>query len=129
MDGAGWNSEEYGTCNAEVNKFKNFHLGRGERKVRLKDSQFRGQAMKQVGDFTYVGSVFDSDGKVIQNIERRRTGSMQAFGTLRRRLWGRWEVSLKLKLKVFHAIVLPVLLHSAATWTLTRVEERRQVTF
>ena len=45
---------------------------------------------------------------------------------LRCRLWGRREVSLKFKMKVFNDVVLPVLLYGATAWALTRTEERRQ---
>ena len=46
------------------------------------------------------------------------------FGTLRRRLWGRREVSLKVQTKIFNAVVLPVLLYGPNEWALTRTEER-----
>ena len=81
--------------------------------------------MKQVEEFIYLGSVFASDGRIIQDIERRREGATRSFGTLRRRLWGRREVSLKVKMKVFNATVLPVLLYGATARALTQTEERR----
>ena len=111
--------------NISVNKSEILYIGRGEGNVRSEDLQLRGQAMKQVEEFIYLGSVFTSDGKVMQDIERRRAGATRAFGTLRRRLWGRREVSLKVKMKVFNAIVLPVLLYGATAWALTRTEEKR----
>ena len=40
-------------------------------------------------------------------------------------MWGRREISLKIKMKVFNAIVIPVLLYGATAWALTRTEERR----
>ena len=66
-----------------------------------------------------------SDGKYIQDIERRRAGATRAFGTLRKRVWGRREISLKIKMKIFNAVVIPVLLYGATAWALTRTEERR----
>ena len=44
---------------------------------------------------------------------------------LRRRLWGRREVSLKVKMKSFSAVVLPVLMNGTTSWVLTRTEEKR----
>ena len=63
--------------------------------------------------------------KSIQDIEQRRAGAKRAFGTLKRRLWGRRDVSLKVKMKVFNAVVLLVLLYGATAWALTRTEEKR----
>ena len=73
----------------------------------------------------HIGSVFTCDGKSIQDIERKRAGGTQAFGTLKRRLWGRRDVSLK----IFNAVVQPVLLHGTTAWALTRTEERRLYAF
>ena len=81
--------------------------------------------MKTVEELTYLGSVMASNGKFAQYIERRRAAATRAFDILRRRLWGRREVSLKVKTKIFNAVVLPVLLYGATVWTLTRTEERR----
>ena len=81
--------------------------------------------MKHVEEFIYLGSTIASDGRVIHDIERRRALARNAFGALRRRLWGRREVSLKVKMKIFNAVVLPVLLYGASAWAVTRTEENR----
>ena len=101
------------------------YIGRGEGDVRIEDMVLRGQRMKQVEEFAYLGSVFTGDGKFAQDVERTRAGATRAFGTLKRRLWGRRDVSLKVKMKIFNAVVLPVLLYGASTWALTRTEELR----
>ena len=46
----------------------------------------------------------------------------------RRRLWGRREVSLKVKMKICNAVLLPVLLYGATACALTRTEQRRLYT-
>ena len=84
--------------------------------------------MKQVEDFTYLGSVLTSDGKFVQDIERRAEAT-RAFGMLRRRLWDRREVSLKVKIKIFKAVMMSVLMYGATSWALTGTEERRLDTF
>ena len=61
----------------------------------------------------------------MQDIERRRTVATRAFGILRQSMWGRREISLKVKMRVFKAIVLPFLLYGAIAWALCRTEERR----
>ena len=40
-------------------------------------------------------------------------------------LWGWREVSLKVKINVFNAVALPVLLYGVTAWALTKTEERR----
>ena len=111
--------------NISAKKSEVLYIGRGEGDVRIEDMELRGQRMKQVEEFVYLGSVFTSDGKFVQDIERRRAGATRAFGTLKRRLWGRREVSLKVKMTIFNAVVLPVLLYGATAWLLTQTEERR----
>ena len=44
---------------------------------------------------------------------------------LRRILWGRREINLKVKTKIFKAVILPVLICVAISWVLTRMEESR----
>ena len=111
--------------NISARKSEVLFIGRGEGDVRMEDLQLRGQPMKRVEEFTYLGSIITSDGKSIQDIERRRAGATRAFGTLRKRMWGRREISLKVKMKVFNALVIPVLLYGATAWALTKTEERR----
>ena len=63
--------------------------------------------------------------KFTYDIERKRAGTTSAFGMLGRRLWRRRKISLKVKMKVFNAVVLPVLLYGTTAWALTRAEKRR----
>ena len=80
--------------------------------------------MKKVEEFTNLGSVMINIGKLTQDHEERRAAATRAFGTLKCRLGGRGEVSLKMKKKIFNVVVLPVLLCIANAWALTRAEER-----
>ena len=66
-----------------------------------------------------------SNGKLTQDIERRRARATKEFGMLRRRLWGKREISLKVKMRIFNAVVLSVLLYGTTAWALTRTQERR----
>ena len=45
------------------------YIDRGESDVRVEDVQLRGQAMKTVEVFTYLGSVMASNSKFSQDIE------------------------------------------------------------
>ena len=111
--------------NISARKSEVLFIGRDEGDIRMEDIELRGQPMKQVNEFTYLGSVISSDGKLLKDIEKRRAAATRAFGMLRARMWGRREISLKVKMKVFNAIVLPVLMYGATAWALTRTEEAR----
>ena len=115
--------------NISAKKSEILYIGRGDSDVRVEDVRLRGQAMKAVDEFTYLGSVMASNGKFTQDIERRRAGATRAFGMLGRRLWGRREISVKVKMRIFNAVVLPVLLYGATAWALTRTEESRLDSF
>ena len=106
-----------------------YTIGRGEGDVRIEDMVLRGQRVKQVEQFAYLGGVFTSDGKFTQDVEIRRTGATRAFGTFKRSLWGRRDMSVKVKMKIFTTVALPLLLYGTSTWALTRTEQRRLDTF
>ena len=72
--------------NISAKKSEILYIGRGVSDVRVEDVQLRGQAMKTVEEFTYLGSVMASNGKFTQDIERRRAAATRAFGMLRCRL-------------------------------------------
>ena len=111
--------------NISAKKSEVMYVGRGQGNVRAEDIQIRGQTVREVEEFTYLGSVVTADGRINQDIERRRAGARRAFGSLRQRLWSRREISLKVKMRIFNAIVLPVLLYGATAWAVTRTEENR----
>ena len=56
---------------------------------------------------------------------KRGAGALRAFGIMKRRLWGRREVSLKVKMKIFKAMVVPALTYAASTWAMTRTYKKR----
>ena len=111
--------------NISAKKSEVMYVGRGSGEVRVEDVTLRGETIREVGEFTYLGSVVTTDGKSTKDIEKRRAGARRAFGTLRQRLWKRREISLRVKMKIFNAIILPVLLYGATAWALTRTEENR----
>ena len=78
------------------------YIGRGEIDVRVEDVRPRGQAMRAVDVFTYLGSVMASSGKFTQVVDRRRAGATRAVGMFTCRLCGRKEISVKVKMKIFN---------------------------
>ena len=75
-------------------------------------------------DFTYLSSVVTSDGKCIHDNEKGG-GATRTFGKLKQRRWGRTEKSLNIRLKVFNAIVILLLLYGVTAWAPKTTEERR----
>ena len=66
------------------------------------------------------GKCVPSDGKLTLDIERRKSGGTRLFGTLKRKLFGKRDVSLRVKMKVFKCVVIPVLLCGTTAWVLSR---------
>ena len=79
-----------------------------------------GNALKNVDTFKYLGSCINSaanlDDKVLCLISR----ASQAFGRLHTRVWHERGTSIKTKLRVYRAVVLPSLLYGCETWTCYR---------
>ena len=75
--------------NISTKKSEILYIERGVSNIRVEDVQLRGQTMKTVEEFTYLGSVIASNGKFTQDIERRRAAATRAFEMLRCWLWGR----------------------------------------
>jgi len=100
-------------------------IGREQEQLRTENVELRGERLKQTEEYIYLGSAITSDGRHVRDMERRRAGAARAFGTMKRRLWGRREVSLKVKMKIYNAVVVPVLTYAASTWAMTRTEERK----
>ena len=81
-----------------------------------------GNALKNVDTFKYLGSCINSaanlDDEVLCHISR----ASQAFGCLHTQVWHERgiSISIKTKLRVYRAVVLPSLLYGCETWTCYR---------
>ena len=58
--------------NISANKSENLYNDRGDRTVRLREVSLRGQSVKQVEEFVYLGGVILSNGKFALDIKKRR---------------------------------------------------------
>jgi hypothetical protein len=117
-------TQEYG-INISTAKSEIVHVGRQEEILMVEDVELRNQQLKQVNKFVYLGSVFTNDGRCWPDVERRMAISTTAYNGLVSKLWRRREVSTKVKMRIFNAVILPVMLYGATAWTLTQKEERR----
>ena len=79
--------------------------------------------LNSVLKFTYLGSTTLSNGCIDVEIQRRMAKASTSFGLLRHRLWNNRHVFMRVKGKIYRAIVLSTLLCGAEAW----IVYRRQV--
>ena len=76
--------------------------------------------LTHVKEFTYLGSIIASDGHIEAELQKRMSKASMSFWRLRERLWNNHNVSIRLKGKIYRAIILSTLLYGAETWTVYR---------
>ena len=79
-----------------------------------------GNALKNVDTFKYLGSCINSAANLDDEVLCRISRASQAFGRLHTRVWHKRGISIKTKLSVYRAVVLPSLLYGCETWTCYR---------
>ena len=76
--------------------------------------------LTHVKEFTYLGSIIASDGHIEAELKKRMSKASMSFGRLRERLRNNHNVSIRVKGKIYRAIILSTLLYGAETWTVYR---------
>ena len=76
----------------------------------------KGQTLKAVNNFTYLGSTLSRNVVIDDEVNRRLAKASASFGRLRKMVWGRRGISTKTIIKVYRAIVLTTLLYGCETW-------------
>ena len=79
-----------------------------------------GNALKNVDTFKYLGSCINSAANLDDEVLCRISRASQAFGRLHTRVWHERGISIKTKLSIYQAVVLPSLLYGYETWTCYR---------
>ena len=77
-----------------------------------------GTSLEQVNSFIYLGSMFTSDGRCVQDVRRRIGIAKSAFTSLEKVLKSR-DIKLQLRIRVLKCYVWSTLLYGSETWTLT----------
>jgi hypothetical protein len=88
-----------------------------------------GEEVKRVNEFVYLGSLLTVDGKSRSDINRRIRLAAFRYEQLRKSVWQQRAVSLKTKMRIYSAIILPTLLYGAESWTCGEEEYNRLNTF
>ena len=94
-------------------------------RTREEDIMVDGNKLNSVLEFTYLGSTISSDGCIDDEIQRRMAKASASFGRLRQRLWNNHHVSMRVKGKIYRAIVLSTLLYGAEAWTVYRRQVKK----
>ena len=84
-----------------------------------------GTALKNVEDFTYLGSCLSSSGGLDAEISCQLSKTSNAFGCLWTRVWREGGITQASKLVVYRAVVLPTFLYGCDTWTCYRRHLRK----
>jgi len=77
------------------------------------------QIVPKVKEFKFLGSLVPGCASDVKN---RISLASQAFGRLRNKIWTSRDVSRKLKIRLYKALILPIAVYGSETWT-TRNEE------
>ena len=93
--------------------------------TREEDIMVDGNKLNSVLEFNYLGSTISSDGCIGDEIQRRLAKASASFGQLRQRLWNNHHVSMRVKGKIYRAIVLSTILYGAEAWTVYRQQVKR----
>ena len=94
-------------------------------RTREEDIMVDGNKLNSVLEFTYLGSTTSSDGFIDNEIQRRMAKASASFGRLRDILWNNHHVSMRVKGKIYRAIVLSTLLYGAEAWTVYRRQVKK----
>ena len=80
--------------------------------------------LEQVTEFVYLGGTITEDGRCTKDIKRRIGLACAMFGRLSK-MWKTDSISTRTKMKLYGALVMPVLLYGLECWCLHREDERR----
>ena len=94
-------------------------------RTREEDIMVDGNKLNSVLEFSYLGSTISNNGCIDDEIQRRMAKVCASFGRLRQRLWNNHHVSMRVKGKIYRAIVLSTLLYVANAWTVCRRQVKK----
>nr|VZI42708.1 unnamed protein product [Spirometra erinaceieuropaei] len=84
-----------------------------------------GTQLQVVENFPYLGSTLSRNTKIDDEVANRISKASQAFGRLQSTVWDRHGLQQSTKLKMYKAVILPMLLYGGETWTVYTRQARR----
>ena len=94
-------------------------------RTREDDIMVDGNKLNSVLEFTYIGRTIPCNRCIDDEMQRRMAKASAYFDRLRQRLWNNQHVSMRVKGKIYLAIVLSTLLYGAETWTVYRRQVKK----
>jgi hypothetical protein len=85
----------------------------------------RGEQLKRVKEFVYLGSTLTEKGGSVTEIEPRINLGYYKFNDLKKSKWNQSAISLKTKVQINRATVLSTVLYGAESWKCTDKEYSR----
>ena len=89
----------------------------------------QGEPVSFVDNFVYLGSAIGSGGRSFPEINRRLGIASSVMNSLNRSVWRCRYLCRRTKIRLFRALVLPVLLYGSETWSIGVHEQGRLNSF
>jgi hypothetical protein len=86
--------------------------------------QAGGKPVEEVNEFCYLGSVIARDGSCDKDIRTQLGKANSCFGRLLN-IWRNKGLSIKIKIRLYEALVMSTLLYGAETWPMTVANMKR----
>lgn len=71
--------------------------------------------INKVDNFVFLGSMILGTSRDVKG----RT-ALARIGNLKKNVWSRKDVSRKLKMRLYYAVILPIAIYDSETWALTK---------
>ena len=91
-----------------------------------RDITINGSPVDKVDDFVFLGSNVPS---VEADVKRHTRLAAWAFGRLKRTLCTNQDISRSLKVRIYKALILPIAIYGAESWTLRQADTRQLESF
>ena len=81
--------------------------------------------LETVEQFTYLGTIFTSNGKIGQEIKNRISQATKTYYQINKTIVNKKEVSEKTKMQIYRTVFLPTLLYGSESWARTTKTDQR----
>ena len=115
--------EEYDRWGLNINLTKTEYLKVGEEQT--EDPELHIHEIKRCSEYKYLGSIISEEGNSKKDIHSRVQQGKKVIGLLNPLLWSN-KTSIQTKIRIYKAIVDPILTYGAECWQFT-AKERRMV--